>query len=329
MFLGYMHAFRALAITYIVAGHVIDAFIWANPNIENLLRIFLGNGSVLFVFIAGYLFQHLSVRFNARKYYESKLKNVITPYLLVSIPAIVIFVTVLERESMWSGFYDHSIWEQIGLFYLTGYHLAPLWFIPMIALFFIIAPLLVKADRSGYIYYTLPVLIIISCFVSRGLPHENFVHFFSVFVAGMFCSRYKESINPVISRYSVIALSLAVGLAFAAMEFFLMEHTMTYLNYLQKMAMSVLFLGLFIKYEDQLNYKPIAIVAGVSFGIFFVHSYFITAGKIIYSKLAGDLPEGSLISFTLLTIVVLLVCTLLIMLIQKIFSKNSRYLVGS
>lgn len=55
MFLGYIHYFRALAIFFIVAGHSMDAFTWHSKDIERIIRIIFSNGSVLFVFIAGYL----------------------------------------------------------------------------------------------------------------------------------------------------------------------------------------------------------------------------------------------------------------------------------
>jgi len=64
MFLGYIHSFRALAIFFIVAGHSIDIFMWSiDSELERFLKIFFSNGTALFVFIAGYLFQHLSVKY--------------------------------------------------------------------------------------------------------------------------------------------------------------------------------------------------------------------------------------------------------------------------
>ena len=65
MFLGYIHSFRALAILFIVGGHCIDFFNWSEGSaaIERMLRILISNGSVLFVFIAGYLFQHLAIKY--------------------------------------------------------------------------------------------------------------------------------------------------------------------------------------------------------------------------------------------------------------------------
>lgn len=329
MFLGYIHYFRALAIFFIVAGHTIDVFVWDNEDIERILRIFVSNGSLLFVFIAGYLFQHLSKKFNPKKYYTAKFQNVIVPYFLISIPAIAIFVTILERETVWAGFYDNSIIEQIGLFYLTGKHLAPLWFIPMISIFYIVAPLLVKADRSKLIYYTLPITIIVSCLVSRGLAHESFVHFFSVYLLGMYFSRFKEIINPIISQNIILISCSIIVLSLAFAEFFLMEGTMTFLNYMKKMTMCIFFLGLLIKYNSKLTSKYVSLVADTSFGIFFIHSYVLTAGKLININLYGEPHSGNLLMFILIAVATLVVCSYLIVLVKQLFGKNSKFLVGS
>jgi hypothetical protein len=204
LFLPYIHTFRALAILFIVTGHAVDAFIWPDGgDLERLLRIVFCNGSALFVFIAGYLFQHLSPRFEARNYYISKIKNVLIPYLLISIPAIVLFTTVMQRNTVWV------------LFYLTGYHLAPLWFVPMITIFYVIAPALIKLDRNHYLYYMLPFFVVISLLISRGSPSQSFLHFLSVYVLGMACSRFKDVIGNAMVKYVFLIPVLVLHVAMA------------------------------------------------------------------------------------------------------------------
>ncbi len=312
-----------------MTGHTIDVFVWDSVHFERLLRILFSNGSILFVFIAGYLFQHLSSKFDVRKYYTTKLKNVIVPYLLISIPAIVVFITILERETAWPGFYDNSILEQIGLFYVTGIHLSPLWFIPMISIFYLVGPLLIKADRSKFIYYTIPVTIIISCLVSRGFPYENFVHFFSVYLLGMYCSRYKTLINPIISQNLVLMLGLFTIILLAMTEWMFMEGTMTFINYLQKLTMSVFFLGLLFKYNEKLTSKYVSLVADTSFGIFFIHSYVLTSGKMLNINIFGEPQSGNFIMFVLIAVLTLVVCSYLIVLIKRALGKYSKFVVGS
>jgi len=91
VFLRYIHNFRAIAILLIVAGHCVLGLTWGNykyPLFKNLFIIILMNGTVLFVFIAGFLFQHLSSNFSYQKYLLKKNKYVILPYIICSIPAI-------------------------------------------------------------------------------------------------------------------------------------------------------------------------------------------------------------------------------------------------
>jgi peptidoglycan/LPS O-acetylase OafA/YrhL len=60
-FLPYIHNFRGIAILYIVAFHCHSSFGWGYHDLEkriwNSLVVY---GTVLFVFIAGFLFQHLN-----------------------------------------------------------------------------------------------------------------------------------------------------------------------------------------------------------------------------------------------------------------------------
>jgi hypothetical protein len=331
VFLGYIHSFRAMAILFIVAGHSIDFFTWseADSAIERLLRILISNGSVLFVFIAGYLFQHLAIKYQAKKYFVAKLKNVLLPYFLVSIPAIAIFVFAIPRETVWQGFYDNPQWLQVVYFYLTGMHLAPLWFIPMITLFYIVAPLLVFADKNKHFYWVLPLTIIISCFISRGLPHQSFIHFFSVYLLGMFCSHYKVKVNSILNQLPVLTILAFAVLGLAAFEFYYMQGTMTYINYLQKIIMSVFFLGLFIQLGEKADYKIIHTIAHASFGVFFIHSYVLTASKLLIEKLFEEKVSGNLLLYPLVVVSVLLSCVAIIVILQKLLGKKSRYLVGS
>lgn len=331
LFLGYIHSFRALAILFIVAGHCIDAFVWDGAeDLERGLRIVISNGSVLFVFIAGYLFQHLSHKFETKKYYSSKLKNVITPYIIVSIPAIIVFVTIMQRDSVWQGFYDHSVLSQVLLFYVTGKHLAPLWFVPMIFIFYLIGPLLVYADSKKVFYFAMPLFILLSCMVSRGYPHQSFIHFLSVYLMGMLCSRYKEQINNILKNWIVLSITLAAVISLALYEYGAMHHTMiSHINYAQKMFMALFFLGGLIRLSTRIDYKFIGIIADTSFGVFFIHSYVLTGSKMLYERANGGLPTGNAIYHILVSITVLLLCSALIVLAQKTFGKKSRLLVGS
>ncbi|MEZ6132899.1 MAG: acyltransferase [Planctomycetaceae bacterium] len=330
MFLPYIHFFRALAILFIVTGHAIDAFAWPdNDDVERILRIFFSNGSTLFIFIAGYLFQHLSVKYETKKYYITKFKNVIVPYLLVSIPAIIVFTTLMQRTNVADDFYENPVWKQVLLFYLTGYHLAPLWFVPMITIFYVFAPVFVRLDRNGVLYYLLPVFVVVSVLVQRGSPDQSFVHFLSVYVLGMACSRFKTQVSDVTSRTFFLIPVLAAFMALGLVEFQLNVDPPNYWNYLQKVLASLFFLGLFCRFNNHLQSTTAHVIADTSFGVFFIHSYVLTAGKLAYEHFFHHLPTGSVVLWLLVSMATLGICVAAVLLVRKLTGRYSRYLIGS
>ncbi|MCX7097281.1 MAG: acyltransferase [Methylococcales bacterium] len=332
VFLGYIHAFRAIAILFIVAGHSIDAFDWGDQQeTERILRICFSNGTVLFVFIAGYLFQHLSPKYETKKYFIAKLKHVLVPYIIISIPAILIFTLVQEKNAVWEGFYDHTLWEQVALFYLTGAHLAPFWFIPMICLFYLVAPALIWADKTKGFYFATPLLIVLSCFIARGFPNQSFVHFFSVYVLGMFCSRYKPIVNHWLENSTILFLACLSVIVLGIYEYYLMPETetMTYFNLLQKLALTALIMGLLIRLKEQSTNHYLNLIANASFGLFFVHSYLLSAAKLAYENLVGSKAEGDVLGYIFVVMAITLMGLATVYTIKKILGQKSKYLVGS
>lgn len=153
MFLSHLHNFRAIAIVGIVGAHSLHAFTWnENPLMFRFFDTLFNQSSVLFFFIAGFLFQYLSNRFEKWSYWKKKIQCVLVPYMLLSIPGLYYYTQLGIQDNVWPGFYDYSLGEQITYFLLTGKHLAPFWFVPTISIFYILAPALIIADRDKRIY---------------------------------------------------------------------------------------------------------------------------------------------------------------------------------
>lgn len=71
-FLPYIHNFRGVAILYIVAFHCLSSFGWGDNILEKrICNALVVYGTVLFVFIAGFLFQHLNA---SEKHYDFNFK---------------------------------------------------------------------------------------------------------------------------------------------------------------------------------------------------------------------------------------------------------------
>jgi len=332
MFLNYIHNFRAAAILFIVAGHCIDAFNWENNKLAyNILCFSLKNGTVLFVFISGFLFQHLSYKYDAKKYFKNKIRYVLLPYVIVSIPAVIMLTFFYQRPDMSPGFYENPIPVQIIMFYLTGDHITPFWFIPMITLFYIISPLLIWLDNEKHIYYLIPFFILVSIIVPRGGGIlKNFVHFFSVYLFGMCCSRYKEAMIRIINKYFgmlfvLYALIVIAGIINREVSI----STIQCLNYLSKLIVCLLLVSIFHKYEDIIKGRG-DYLASISFGIYFIHSYVIQSVRLSTSGIFGNsIPvNGSIILHLLLCIFVVTMCCLIIMSFKRISGKYSRFVIG-
>lgn len=348
MFLRYIHNFRAIAILFIIAGHCTWGLTWGNykyPLFKNLFVIIFMNGTVLFVFIAGFLFQHLSSKFSFKKYLSKKFKFVILPYILCSIPAIGVKLSLSRSIPLevpvwlndafgnWPAVIHFVLYLKQILWYLvSGDSLTPFWFIPMISIFYILAPLLIYIDKRHKIYRLLPAFIAISIIIPR--PYDttqilhSFPHFFSVYLFGMFCSHYKE---PLIAKTEKIWVYLFFSiLALIEMEMLYPTRQLGYssYNYIQKMLLCVL-LVYWLRRIDILVPEGIGswgnILANLSFGIYFIHYYLLYA---VREASYFNFLQGSLHS-----LLILFICTTMLSVVSlrvaKSFLRNrSRIFIG-
>lgn len=326
-FLNYIHNLRGVAILYITIIHTIAAFNWDNaPHVRKILNILLNNGSVIFVFIGGYLFQHLSYKYEIKRYLITKLKFVVLPYLIWSVPAILFFVWVSQRPDAPEWFYQNTKSVQVALFYLTGKHLVPFWFIPMIVIFYLVSPLIIWLDRNNWLYWLLPVWIAISLIVSRGyFPHVNFVHFFSVYVIGMFFSKFREQTMDIVSKNAY----LCVSLLFVIGSYFLNYFDIYYIRgYVEKLILCTVYLSVLFKF-DHIVKNRFSLFANYSFGMYFIHAYYIGFIKLVYKKRTGDFIPGNWTNYIIFTLVIIALTIATVYIAKKIFRKKSRYIIGS
>ena len=102
----------------------------------------------------------------------------------MSIPAII---RVLEGTPRHESIVEYSIPVQIAYLYFTGSHLGPFWFIPMIFIFYLISPLLLKLCESKYFNLTLAVSFILSIFIYKDFDNviQCFFHYFFIFCLGI------------------------------------------------------------------------------------------------------------------------------------------------
>lgn len=331
LFLNYINRFRGLAIIFVVVSHCIRLCDWQDHIfMEKMILNFFIEGTTLFVFISGYLLEHLKSKFQLIKFYKAKIKNVILPYILISIPAILLYVLKIKTEHEWiltNDFKSSTMLFQVFKFYLTGAHLGPLWYIPMACLLFLISPFLLKIIDTRYKYIALIFFLFISLYYPKPYLNTNafiaFMHYIFMYFLGMLFSNKKERINRVLAENkSVILLSIL-----CVVFFILMAFKVPYSMFIQKKVLCVLILSVFLMYEEYQGFKFLDNLAKVSFGVYFIHGYIIGAMVIIFKKM--NLTLSGAVYFIPISIAVIAISQVLIMLCKKVFKGYSRYIIGS
>ncbi len=285
----------------------------------------------MFVFISGFLFQHLLYKFEFRRFLITRFLLVALPYLIVSVPAVVVWTFVLENASLGipADFYEQPPWFRIVYFYATGVHLAPVWFIPMICLFYLASPVFAWFDRHPKLYYALPFFFFLSYLVPRHWnPVIAGVHFLSVYLFGMFCSRHRERLISL--AYPAWPVLLVVFVLLVACELTLTRGVQTYFNYWNKMVVSVLLIAVLARNEVRIGAR-IEPLAEINFSIFFLHAYVLAAVKILWvGRPSVPLPlEGAVLTHLVLVGCIVGLCVALILPLRAVLSRYSRYVIGS
>jgi len=335
----HIHVFRGVAIMGIVMAHTIPSLDWSHsPLTGRFFDALVNESSIFFFFIAGYLFQHLSARFVFKHYLRQKLMTVILPYLILSVPALIIFTQFTQRTGMWPWFYQLPVWEQVGLFLITGKHLAPLWFVPTISLFYLMAPLLLWIDRSvPRLYWMIIPLLILSTYLGRDGPHgplDKAIYLLPAYLMGMAFSHHKEQGMALVQRWWWALLACA---AVCCAGVVLQWADPPHYQLPMKMAACLLLVYLLYRQHHRVGHR-LDFVAEVSFGIFFIHAYFISAIKVttvylvegsIYQGVGGEVIRGSAPMLLLYAGSVLVLSTAFIWVSKKALGNRSRKIIGA
>lgn len=330
-FLGYIHNYRGFIILFVVAAHVWLEWPEGSP-IELLLRIIVENDTVMFIFLAGFLFQYLSKKFEYKDYLIKKFQNVILPYFLISIP--ILFYRLYTHDygglilRIYPEFGTYPWYEKVALYYLYGSHMIQLWFIPMIAIFYVLAPLWMYIDRHPKLYYLLIVFFIVSLLVPRthltSIP-QMFVHFIFPYLFGMFASRYLKQYIEFSEKYWHL-----IGLAIVAtitLNFIYADTLYGAFNLITKTLFCSYFLILMKKFEKVAT--PLLWKLGeLSFGMYFVHYYFILFVRVAYPKYMGHEIPANLLYWFLYAAFAIAAAFYTVVILKKIFGKKSRFIVG-
>ena len=231
----------------------------------------------------------------------------------------------------------------------------------MITIFFIFSALLLYLERKKLLYKILPILLLITIFVPRGDIEPDwvmnldymgryiaylkyvlmgFVHFSSCYVLGMYFSKYENAIDKFYNhRYLLIFLMILVSALdiFIGIKYNIMNGTAS------KLLLTVIALAYLKHYDEKIKSmttlnKFLDITAKYSFGLFFVHWYYVFFFNYVF-HLSPSIPVNGffdgivvfLISFLrLLSVFALSFITLYLIKkgLGKLGIKNTRTYTG-
>jgi surface polysaccharide O-acyltransferase-like enzyme len=351
-FLPYIHNLRGLAILFVVGVHAAgyDSEWVSHPTVRPFLAAFFdpseGNGTVLFLFIGGFLFQHLTHnQFIFKKYLEQKFLNIILPYILISIPLIIIRLnTNFQSLSLPEDFHQRPLMYQFLHQLVTGTHMPPFWFISTIVLFYLSSPLLHALDNRNFYRYFFPFILLSCLFTYRPEHNANplfaYIHFIPIYIMGMWASFNRERLlalgwklgTPMLIIYVVITiaeltgqLSLSRDMSF---ERIVNDQLILFNVYMFK-AIALCLLLLIVFHKLQHVEMPLLEVLGhYSFGVFFVHYILISVFRKILETFHVAI-DYSLIIWLIYFVFILMMSMLTVYFVKKLTGRYSRYLIGS
>ncbi len=227
---------------------------------------------------------------------------------------------------------------------ITGKHFGPFWFIPMISLIYLLAPLLLYLDRSSWFYrYVFPLLFVAGLFSYRfghnSSVFESLWYFLPVYGFGMAASHYREYITergyvflvPLTILYGVITYleitdTLAIGKTYAYGE---SMKANAYLFNFGKLKASALCIILLVLLHQLQRFKaPLwGVLASYSFGIFFVHLYVIRVLEMVLSKLNVAVTFNS-VFYLIHAGVIVSICLVIVKIVKFVTKQRSRYFIG-
>ncbi|WP_267414882.1 MULTISPECIES: AMP-binding protein [unclassified Sphingomonas] len=325
----YIQILRSIAIILVVMAHTATVFVVSTTAANNdpISYFPLRHVNAVFIVVAGFLFQYLLNGFEYRSYLRVKAQTVILPYLIISIPAIILYLIGFKDPAS----LDAPGWVQgrVGLtvyMLLTGTHLGPLWFIPMIVLIYLLAPLFRAIDARPVLYWAAPLLLVLSYFVGRSADDSNpvqaLIFYLPAYLIGMAACRYRNRLMPVLARWwPLLLLAIFIPDALA-----LKSSPYEAVTLLSKVIFCFGLLGGVARIAKRVP-RWFDHIGEMSFGIYFVHGYVVGVLLILVKKL--HLALHGFAEFAVASLGVVAVSVLAVMAVKLVFGGRSRWIIGA
>lgn len=329
---------RGVAILCIVFAHAIS--ILPNPaGAGQFLDYFIGKGSLPFMFISGFLFSETAKYFRYGDYLKNKVIFVVVPYVVTSLPASLLYVFHLKTNHLWMnvGWFENlNVVERYLYLLLTGAQLGPLWFIPMIVLYYIASFAFAYLRQSVLLFPVFLISLVVAYFVDRPFGNSNvlqsFVFFIPAYLFGIIANIHYDKIMKL-KPFSAYLLVLYVVI-FAVIYFlaYTSEQRPTESeSLLRSLPLLIIVLAFFAQYMD-FKIRFLDMFARLSFFIFFIHGYFPGLVRLTIPVLRSDVRienpflETAMIVLAFLMMLFLTLSTYVVL--KLLLRDKSRYLIG-
>ena len=350
-FLGYLHSFRGLAILKIVFGHAVAAacigvygvFDVSNP-ILMISEVFYHDSTLYFAIISGILFSQVLKPRGYFKFYKSKLKHIVLPYLFFTV--VLTLIKINFRQ--FSNFQDGLQWtvSKIWMNFIFGKANFALWYIPILIALFLVTPVLeFLQKRNSITKICFFIMMILPLFISRvqnltayHVSVETIIYFTGAYAFGMYLG---EDLNDKLKWLKTYQFQITLlGYISSAWLFYLYIYDLDAVGmlslketvfYIQKISFAIIFILWFKTFQDKQPHWLIPI-ASDSFSIYFIH------GSLLYKLLPWVMSILKPITLQSLKVVlgafilgslVMVLSMLMVAISKKLFGKYSRMIVGA
>ena len=327
--------FRGIAIIFVMLSHLSSFSSLGSAG--RYLHFTFVDATTWFVFISGYLFSHIekNINFKYIDYIYKKLKFVIAPYLILSIPAILAGLYFQRHSLLELNAAEYTLWSlSVG-----GSVVGPMWFIPMIAVFFLLSFIFNSIKGYSLILATIPLLLL-SIFSFRPYmdmnPFFDFIHFAGFYLFGMsmhtlgsYITKFSKSLSLFV--ISVTCLGFLTLLVYFGENFTLnSQYTSFYKNLgaFNSMQLGKFILLIFVFFFLEKFYnkhsKTLSYFAKVSFGLFFIHGFYM----LIFGRYLSPILPSSPITFLIEFIIIVPGSIVTVHLLKTILKSRSKYVIG-
>ena len=351
-FLSYMHSFRGFAIINIVAVHAFGFSVYTvTTNVKDPVSVgnelMFHNSTIYFALISGLLYSAILKKKGYAKFFSSKFKYVILPYVFFTL-----LYTIFDSKAMEFFAYQTSFKNYLNDLprnFIYGKAMFVFWYIPVLLFLYLITPLLdfilhIKKWGNWLMAFivALPLLVrreeVMELYSSDFISYHNMVYFTGAYAAGMFLADDLENRIAWLQKQMNILLVLTIfssGLILFAIlndiDKLGVFSILSTLYYVQKITISFLVL-LFFKQLGDNQPKWLHPLANDAFSIYFLHILFIGIvlgylGPLTFFKAISEF--NSILGGLFLLITSIALSMIVTWFFRKLFGKYSRMIVGS